>query len=284
MSIESQNTQREVPNEVSDFMVSGEQFSLVWEPRLKAFKTQPVPRDPLPYYDHPDYLSHNEAAHGLFAWAYRIVQKWNTQAKLKWLAQADSPGRRLLDYGCGVGVFGTEAQNKGWDVDGLEVNSGARQVAREKGLLVFKNQSELASNTYDAITLWHVLEHLESPERMSRWFSKRLSKRGVLVVAVPNYCSWDAKYYQEYWAAYDVPRHLWHFSKESIEAIFHQEFELMYTRPMWFDAIYVSLLSERNRKQKSNALRGLLVGLWSNVAALFLKEPSSRVYVLRKRA
>jgi len=283
MSPESQNKHKGVPKEVSDFMGSGEQFSLVWESKLKAFKTEPVPKDLSPYYEHPTYLSHNEVARGWFAWIYRVVQKWNTKSKLKWLGQANAAGRRVLDYGCGVGVFGAEAQNKGWIIDGLEVSLRARLAAQKKGLSVFSNQSEAAGKTYDVITLWHVLEHLESPEHMSQWFSERLSKQGVLVVAVPNYRAWDAKYYQEYWAAYDVPRHLWHFSKESIKTIFRQEFELMHMRPMWFDAIYVSLLSERYKKQKGNALRGVLVGVWSNLAAAITNEPSSRVYVLKKR-
>jgi 2-polyprenyl-3-methyl-5-hydroxy-6-metoxy-1,4-benzoquinol methylase len=284
MSIENQNTHKSVPKEVTDFMGSGEQFSLVWEPKLRAFKTQPVPSDLSPYYEHPNYLSHNEVARGWFARMYRVVQKWNIRSKLKWLEQANASGRRLLDYGCGVGVFGAEAQNKGWEIDGLEVSLGARHAAQKKGLSVFSNQSEVVGKTYDVITLWHVLEHLESPEYMSRWFSERLSNQGALVIAVPNYRAWDAKYYQECWAAYDAPRHLWHFSKTSIKTIFHQEFELLHTRPMWFDAIYVSLLSERYKKQKGNALRGVLVGVLSNLAAVITNEPSSRVYILKKRA
>ena len=275
--------QAKVPNQVKDHMVSGNVFSLVWEPGVRAYKTEPVPQDLSAYYHHEDYISHQEDTPGFIAMVYRFVRNYNIKLKLSWLKSAQPPGNNLLDYGSGMGDFLSAAQNKFWNAQGIEVNESARSFAQKKGLTVYKNTQENAVGRYDVITLWHVLEHLEDPVAMSQWFKARLSDQGVLVVAVPNHRSWDAKFYQEYWAAYDVPRHLWHFSKESLEAIFAKDFEIIQTHPMWFDAIYVSLLSERYLKTKGSGARGILVGIWSNLNAIFSKEASSIAYVLKKR-
>ncbi len=276
-------SQTTVPSEVKDYMVSGATFALKWDVDTKAYRTQPKPKDLSPYYDHPDYISHNTQAQGWRAKVYRMVRGFNVALKLKWLQSAVPPGRTLLDYGCGTGDFADVARSESWNVFGLEVNGAARAVAEKRNLTVWKDRQESAKTKYDAITLWHVLEHLEDPVEVKQWIAERLSERGVLIVAVPNHRSWDAQHYKEFWAAYDVPRHLWHFSKESIHAIFEDDFELLQTRPMWFDAIYVSLLSEQYKKNSGSALRGILVGLWSNIRALNTKEPSSLAYVFKKR-
>ncbi len=276
-------SQTTVPSEVKDYMVSGGTFALKWDVATKAYRTQPKPNDLSPYYDHPDYISHNTQAKGWRAKVYRMVRRFNVALKLKWLQSAAPPGRTLLDYGCGTGDFADVARSESWNVFGLEVNGAARAVAEKRNLTVWKDRQESAKTKYDAITLWHVLEHLEDPVEVKQWIAERLSERGVLIVAVPNHRSWDAQHYKEFWAAYDVPRHLWHFSKESIHAIFEDDFELLQTRPMWFDAIYVSLLSEQYKKNSGSALRGILVGLWSNIRALNTKEPSSLAYVFKKR-
>ena len=272
-----------VPLEVKDYMVSGATFALKWDVSTKAYKTQPKPNDLSRYYNHPDYISHNTQARGWRAKAYRVVRGFNVALKLKWLRSAAPPGRDLLDYGCGTGDFAHAAKNESWDVFGLEVNDLARGEAQKKSLTVWKDRQESSKTKYDAITLWHVLEHLEDPVDVKQWISQRLTERGVLIVAVPNHRSWDAQYYKEFWAAYDVPRHLWHFSKESLHTIFDDDFELLQTRPMWFDAIYVSLLSEQYKQKSGSAFRGVLVGLWSNICALKTKEPSSMAYVFKKR-
>lgn len=272
-----------VPRAVKDYMVTAESFSLVWNEEYKAYQTTPRPKELSSYYNHPDYISHNDESKGLVAQAYRFVRNWNIRIKLKWLKKANPLGKKLLDYGSGTGDFLKAANETSWDGEGLEVNEQARTVANKKGLKIFKAQSQIEQGRYDVITLWHVLEHLNDPGEMAKWLSKHLSERGVLIIAVPNFKSWDAKFYGHHWAAYDVPRHLWHFSKESIQTLFDQDFELIQTHPMWFDAFYVSLLSERYKANNGFALRGILIGLWSNFCALFSKEPSSLTYVLKKR-
>ena len=277
------SNQQGIPKQLRDHMVSGAEFSLIWEQNIMAYKTDPFPKDLSPFYNHPDYISHNEKATGLMAGLYRLTRNYNIRLKLNWLKSARPPGENLLDFGCGTGDFLSAANKKNWKSFGVEVNKQARVFAQEKGLTIYPDQEESASLTYDAITLWHVLEHLEKPTYMCRWFKDQLSSKGVLIVAVPNYRSWDAKFYKQYWAAYDVPRHLWHFSRRSIDALFGQDFELIQTHPMWFDAIYVSILSERYKKNRGNILRGILVGVWSNLCAAITKEPSSIAYVLKKR-
>lgn len=277
------SNQTRVPKQVQDHMVTGARFDLVWDPKIRAYYTHPIPTDLAPYYDHPEYISHNDQASGLLAGVYRIIRKFNIRLKLHWVKTAKPPGKHLLDYGSGIGDFLSAARQRSWNAKGIEVSGLARTTAENKGLRIYKNQEEASNATYDVITLWHVLEHLSDPIEMCGWFIKHLSSRGLLFVAVPNHCSWDAKFYQEFWAAYDVPRHLWHFSRESIATIFNDDFEIIQTHPMWFDSIYVSLLSERYKKNQGSVLRGIFVGIWSNLIALFSREPSSVVYVLKKR-
>ena len=133
------------------------------------------------------------------------------------------------------------------------------------------------------ICLRHGFEHLENPRQIKQWLYNHLSSPGVLIIAVPNFNSWEAKYYGEHWAAYDVPRHLWHFSQESIKAIFEPDFEVLEQHSMWFDAFYISLLSEQYKSGRSNPLIAFLIASWSNIRAIFTREPSSVTYVLRKR-
>ena len=146
-----------------------------------------------------------------------------------------------------------------------------------------KELKELPGTKYQVITLWHVLEHLpELKENIGR-LASLLKEEGTLIVAVPNYKSFDAKYYNAYWAAYDVPRHLWHFSRHSIQRLFQEHnLEVVETRPMWFDAFYVSLLSETYKKSKAKWIKAFFIGLWSNLRGLVTKEYSSHIYILKK--
>jgi len=271
------------PQWVRDHMVSGEDFELTYNAELKAYKTTPAPLNLAPYYDHPEYWSHQHQAKGFMAKAYGMVREFNVRRKLRWLKRAAPNAKKLLDYGCGTGVFLNAAKESGWHVEGVEPNAKAHNIAVQNGLKVCLDRKEVSLKPYDAICLWHVLEHLENPVEMKRWFQEHLSERGVLIIAVPNFKSWDAKHYGAHWAAYDVPRHLWHFSQESIEAIFGSDFSVLKKHPMWFDAFYVSLLSEQYKGGRSNWLNALVVGLWSNLMAIFTKEPSSITYVLKKR-
>ena len=130
--------------------------------------------------------------------------------------------------------------------------------------------------------MWHVLEHVPDLETYVERLTSLLQPGGILIVAVPNYKSFDATHYKEFWAAYDVPRHLWHFSKKSIETIFSKDFNLKRIKPMWFDSFYVSILSEKYKSGKANLFRAFFVGLWSNVLGFFTKEFSSHIYILKR--
>ena len=188
---------------------------------------------------------------------------------------------RHLDYGCGTGTFLEFMLAKGFASEGVELNDGAREKASRYGNVV-PNISE-TNGTYNAITLWHVLEHTPEPGRLVKQFYNRLSHNGLLVLALPNLKSHDAAYYQGHWAGYDVPRHLWHFSKTGIiQLIEKQGFNHKKTYKLPFDAYYISLLSEKKRQQSFALLKGFYRGLMSNLKARKTGEYSSLMYVFQK--
>jgi len=217
------------------------------------------------------------------AFAYQLIRTYNIKLKINWLKKASPEGSTILDYGCGTGDFLAAVKRTDWICEGLESNPKAQNIAAKKGLSVYLDHSAVSAKLYDVICLWHVFEHLENPRQIKQWLYNHLSSPGVLIIAVPNFNSWEAKYYGEHWAAYDVPRHLWHFSQESIKAIFEPDFEVFEQHSMWFDAFYISLLSEQYKSGRSNPLIAFLIASWSNIRAIFTREPSSVTYVLRKR-
>ena len=137
---------------------------------------------------------------------------------------------------------------------------------------------------FDSISMWHVLEHVTNLNEILIDFNKILSKNGKLIIAVPNLKSFDANYYKEYWAAWDTPIHLWHFSKDTINQLFSKhDFRLTKTKPMIFDSFYVSLLSEEFKTGNKNFIKSFLVGFASNLYGIFTKNGhSSTIYVFEK--
>lgn len=171
----------------------------------------------------------------------------------------------------------------GWDVKGTEPNQKARSIASHQGIELLENSNGLKKQSFDVITLWHVLEHIENLSEFISQLNELLKDNGQIVIAVPNYKSFDAEYYKEFWAAYDVPRHLWHFSQESIVKLFSKENIIVdKILPMKFDAFYVSLLSEKYKSGKMNPLKAFFTGLKSNRKAKRTGEYSSLIYVLKK--
>ena len=186
-----------------------------------------------------------------------------------------------MDIVAGTGDFLRVAQERGWQVSGIEPEAKARHRAGEKGIFLEEKQENI-STTFEVITLWHVLEHIPHLQEQIHFLKNHLSKEGLLLIAVPNYKSKDAQHYGAYWAAWDVPRHLWHFSQESIRLLFQQQgFELIGVKPMYFDAFYVSLLSEKYKSGKMNFLKGCYNGLCSNISAFSTGEYSSLIYLLK---
>jgi 2-polyprenyl-3-methyl-5-hydroxy-6-metoxy-1,4-benzoquinol methylase len=271
---------------IKDHSVSNEYFELKKNLKYGFLETTPLPdiSKLSKYYETEEYISHTDAKRNLFEKVYHSVRNYAIKNKIALINKEQEKGK-LLDVGCGTGDFLFAAKNNGWNVTGIEPNENARKIANKKNNnFVFDNSelNKLKENSFDVITLWHVLEHLPNLEDDIQTFKKLLKSKGTLIIAVPNYKSFDATYYKEFWAAYDVPRHLWHFSQNSIKLLF-KNFNLNNTKtlPMKFDAFYVSLLSEKYKKGKQNIFNAFYIGLRSNLKALRTSEYSSLIYVFK---
>ena len=272
---------------VKDYSVSGEVFHLIKNEAYGFLETIPQPSlQKLPdYYKSDDYISHTDSKRNLFERAYHIVKKIALNRKLKLINMCVSNEKKLLDIGCGTGDFLQIAEQNNWNVFGIEPNEHARIIANKKtDNRVFDTAalSNFQQESFDVITLWHVLEHLPDLENQLNLFKKLLKPNGTLIIAVPNHHSFDANHYNQFWAAYDVPRHLWHFNRASISKLFSKvSMAVVKTKPMYFDAFYVSLLSEKYKTGKMNFFKGFYIGLLSNLKAMATKEASSLIYILK---
>ena len=197
-----------------DYAVSGEEFELLYDESLNMLVTKPQPLDIDKYYKSDDYISHTDASRSLFEKFYQVVKKYSLSKKVRLIKKYSSDGKTLLDVGAGTGDFLLTAKSKDWDVEGVEPNRDAKIRAQEKGIDLYPSLGTLPKNRYDVITLWHVLEHLPNLDDQINKMVTLLNEKGTLVIAVPNFKSYDAQYYKNYWAAYDVPRHLSHFQKK----------------------------------------------------------------------
>ena len=273
---------------VKDYSVSNEIFTLVKNNKYGYLETTPQPKlnELASYYESTDYISHTNSKRNLFEKIYHTVRKITLKQKINLIkSQHESNQKHVLDIGCGTGHFLKSCLNEGWNITGVEPNPQARTIASQltkKNILDSKELFQLKPSSFDVITLWHVLEHLPDLENHMQQFKNLLKPDGILIVAVPNYKSDDASYYGKYWAAYDVPRHLWHFDKKSINALSKAfNLKLTQTKPMWFDAFYVSLLSEKYKTGQSNFLKSFWIGLQSNLKGLRNKEFSSLIYMIK---
>ena len=265
-----------------DHSVSKENFELHLDEDLDMLVTQPQPENLNPYYDSAAYISHTDASESFVDKIYQGVKRINLKSKLK-IVQKHSNGKKLLDVGAGTGDFLVVAKESGWSVHGVEPNSKANAKASEKGLELKSTLEDFANQKFNVITLWHVLEHIPNLTDQITRLSNLLAEDGTLIIAVPNFKSFDALHYKNFWAAFDVPRHLWHFSKTAISKLFQkQNMQLQKTYPMVFDAFYVSLLSEKYKTGKQNFFSAFCIGLRSNLKAWRTKEYSSLIYVLKK--
>ncbi|MEH1007716.1 class I SAM-dependent methyltransferase [Winogradskyella sp. ECml5-4] len=272
---------------LKDHSVSKETFQLLYNKELDMLETYPQPEGEKlsEYYKSEDYISHTDTKRNLLEFAYHKVREISLKRKLKLINSFQSETKVLLDIGCGTGDFLQTALNNNWKVTGIEPNESARQIANSKtNNSVFSTEEllKLKPQSFDVITLWHVLEHLPNLEMHTALLKSLLKPNGTLVIAVPNYKSYDAEYYKNFWAAYDVPRHLWHFSKNSISKLFSKEhMALVKLLPMKFDAYYVCLLSEKYKSGVMNPIKAFWIGWQSNRKANRSKEYSSHIYVLK---
>ncbi|MDX1463207.1 MAG: class I SAM-dependent methyltransferase, partial [Marinirhabdus sp.] len=254
---------------VTDHLVSGETFTLRHDSDLDMLITEPKPSDSelSKYYESDAYISHTDQKKGILSFLYQMVKSYALGRKVQLANKLNGGTGTLLDIGAGTGDFLVAAKNKGWTVAGVEVNDAARSKASEKGIDLHHVVTEIGNEKFDVITMWHVLEHIPNLEETIQSLHQLLKSNGRLIIAVPNFRSHDAKYYGKFWAAYDPPRHLWHFSRTAMTKLFATSFHLEKIKPMYFDSFYVSLLSEKYKNGTSFSLRAFLVGLVSNLKA-----------------
>jgi 2-polyprenyl-3-methyl-5-hydroxy-6-metoxy-1,4-benzoquinol methylase len=238
------------------------------------------------YYQSDKYISHTGSSKTLFDKIYHIARVYALSRKKKFV-ETQIAARTLLDYGCGTGELITYFKRYGWNVEGVEPSSAARQKAIDlSNSQVHSDLSEIKGKKFDAITLWHVIEHVHELNTTLTKLRDLLEKDGKLFIAVPNPDSYDAKKYKEFWAGYDVPRHLWHFNKESMKKLLIiNGLSLIDIQPMKLDSYYVSMLSEQYRSPGSsflNMTKGFLAGLTSNIKAKDTLNHSSLIYIASK--
>ncbi len=268
---------------IKDHSVSGESFELEFDTSLDMLSTRPQPEDLDKYYISEDYISHTDSNKTVIDKLYQIIKRYSLRKKERLISKCVVGEKTLLDVGAGTGDFLLETKNRSWVVEGVEPNRGAKDRANAKGIILHETLQSIKNKKYSIITLWHVLEHLPNLESQIKDLVSLLNDNGTLVVAVPNFKSYDAGHYKEFWAAYDVPRHLWHFSKSSIEKLFAaQGMKVMEIKPMVFDSFYVSLLSEKYKSGYTNFVKAFAVGLWSNLKGWRTKEYSSHIYILKR--
>ncbi|MBS1598664.1 MAG: class I SAM-dependent methyltransferase [Bacteroidetes bacterium] len=275
-----------------DYTVSQKEFE-IWECSTCTFRfTQNAP-DAVAinaYYQSENYISHSNTNKGLVNQLYHAVRK-QTLTRKRRLVNARSANNgnsgSLLDIGAGTGAFVQHMEQHGWKATGLEPDETARQRALEAHqvkLLPIEELNIIPAESFDAITMWHVLEHVHALHDCIRQIKKIIKPTGYIFIAVPNYTSYDAGLYKSYWAAYDVPRHLYHFSPASMEQLLENHgLTLHGIKPMWFDSFYISMLSEQYKTGHSNIVKAFFNGAVSNLKAVFNKEYcSSLIYVIGK--
>lgn len=275
---------------VKDYTVSGENFS-IWQCSNCTLRfTQDVPDEKSVgiYYKSEDYISHSNTSKGFINRIYQFIRKRTLKQKRKLITVVTGlTSGRLLDVGSGAGAFVNEMKQNGWDVTGLEPDADARRIAKESfncDLQTTDQLFQLQKGSFDAITLWHVLEHVHDLHHYLQQLSSLLTENGRLIIAVPNYTSFDAGIYKECWAAYDVPRHLYHFSPLSMQLLMEKNrMKILEYKPMWFDSFYISLLSSKYQNQKINFFTASWNGLRSNLKAMSNKKKCSSVIYIVSR-
>ena len=274
--------------EAKDYTSSKETFTIVKCINCEFTLTNPRPpgTEIGKYYLSDKYISHTGAGKTIFDKVYLTARNFTLKWKFELLNKYQKSGN-LLDFGCGTGEFLAHCQRRKWNITGVEPSENARVKASQNiGKPVASNLNEVDNERFDAITLWHVLEHLHELESDLRKIVALLKKDGTIFIAVPNHQSPDAKHYKRFWAGYDVPRHLWHFSKDTMNQMFEKVgLQIIEIKPMKLDAFYVSLLSEAYQNPQasklSNGWNAFLQGVKSNRAAKVNNNYSSLVYIAK---
>lgn len=275
----------------TDYFVSGEKFNIK-KCDSCGFKFTDEIEDELnigKFYQSENYISHSNTAKGIVNLAYHAVRKYMLGRKRKLVEKSTGlKTGQLLDIGTGTGFFMNAMKSAGWEVTGTEKSPDARKFAKKEFKLKINETEELfqfKKENFDVITLWHVLEHIHRLNENMEKIRELLIPKGKLIIAVPNHTSYDARYYKDFWAAWDVPRHIWHFGPEQMKLL-SEKFDLKLTemRTMPFDGFYVSMLSEKYKKSKLGLLKGLFRGKISFWKSIFKPEDcSSLIYIFEKQ-
>ena len=269
---------------VKDYSVSMETFDLYYDETLDMLITHPQPslENLGKYYESEDYISHTDNKRSLFEKLYHFIKSIALKNKLNLINSVQLSKGKILDIGAGTGDFLSVAKNDGWQTIGVEPSDRAKAIAKSKGVSFVEETSELENHSFDVISMWHVLEHVPDLDKQIKELKRLLKPTGTLIIAVPNFKSFDAKHYGKFWAAFDVPIHFWHFSKTAIKLLFDkEEMKLKKVLPMKFDSFYVSLLSEKYKSGKMNFVKAFFIGLQSNWKAKNNFEYSSHIYILK---
>lgn len=270
-----------------DYSVTKESFKIDECLNCGLLFTNPRPADEDlgRYYKSPAYISHTNQSSGLFGKTYQVLRSWNIRRKTRLLDQYAKRGR-ILDYGCGTGEFLAACNHQHWQVQGVELSDEVRDRAiktHQISVIAPNRLNTLSPSTYDAVTMWHVLEHVSELKQTCSNLIEKLKPGGILIVAVPNPQSWDANYYKKYWAAWDLPIHLYHFNRENIKQLFSpMGMKVEAVKMMPLDSFYVSLLSEEYKTGRKRWVKASILGILSNISALRTKNSSSLTYILKK--
>ncbi|MEJ6547583.1 MAG: class I SAM-dependent methyltransferase [Flavobacteriaceae bacterium] len=271
------------PNHIIDHAYSKESFSLLSEQEGDLLKTDPLPRNLATYYSENSYISHQKNFSSFTEKIYSVAKNYQLKKKTALLEKHLVGSKKVLDFGAGTGSLVSYLRNNKWHALGVEPSENARAIALENNCVLHSSLEDIPNQQFNVIMLWHVLEHLPDYSEKIDELMTFLNPGGHLVLALPNFKSWDARHYKMHWAAFDVPRHLWHFSKIAIQQLAKDKgLVLEKTYPMPLDAFYVSLVSEKFKGSSHAFLLGFFKGFYSNLNAWITGEYSSLIYVLKK--